>query len=299
MTIARTATELDVASPNAAFKHVLVPLDGSKLALSAIPTAHALAQRFDAEVHAISVATDDEAADSLLAVGRAAVGAGPSDDRMVVITDVDPADAIARRANELRSCLVVMSTSARGRGAGAILGSVARSVLTEVGPIVALGPVADRPLWTPPPARWLPPLSASRIVACVDGSIGSEAVLPEASAWARGLRMSLSIVMVIEDTPEPLRPRWGAARYGTTIDPTEYVQQLAARWQPAVPEIDAVVIRDPIGPDTGIRLHLAERPAGLVAVSTQARSGLRRIVQGATADKIIRSSVVPCLVVHQ
>lgn len=282
-----------------AYDHLLVPLDGTTSALAALPTAHALAARFGAEVHAVSVAKDSTAVESLLNVGRVAVEAPIGADRVVVVEDVEPAAAIIQRAKELGSCLVVMSAGGRGRVGGALLGSVTRSVLTEVGPVVALGPLADRPVWTPPPASWRPALSVPRIVACVDGSPGSEAVLPVASSWAQRLGMTLSIVMFVEDGPTPLRAPEGAARYGFTHDPSEYLQHLVAQWQAGISDTDALVLREPIGPGSGIRLHLSNRPAGLVAVSTQARSGMRRILGGAAADKIIRSSVAPCLVVHQ
>ena len=37
-------------------RNVLVPLDGSELALQAMPTARVLAQRFDADLHTVTVA---------------------------------------------------------------------------------------------------------------------------------------------------------------------------------------------------------------------------------------------------
>ena len=61
-------------------------------------------------------------------------------------------------------------------------------------------------------------------------------------------------------------------------------------------DVDGEVVRDPIGAAGGLRSHLQERPAGLVAVTTHARSGLQRALLGATAASIVHASVAPCLV---
>jgi nucleotide-binding universal stress UspA family protein len=286
-----------VSSPEVRFEHVLLPLDGSKLSLAAMRTAHALAERFGAALHTISVTKREGDVGRLLAAGTEALGPHAADDRAVVVIDDDPAAAIARRAEELGSCLVCLSTHGRGRLTGAVLGSVTRSVLKRSGPVVALGPLADRPGWSPPPRSWPEPLSTSRIVACVDGSEASELVLPAASGWARALGMSLTILTVVEDVPEPLEPVPRTGRYGSISDAESYVEELARRWHGTACDVDGQVVRSPIGPASGISRHLDQQPAGLVAVSTHARSGFDRVLRGATAANIVRASVAPCLVV--
>lgn len=281
------------------FNHVLVPLDGSNRALDALPTAHALAERFGAEIHAISVAKSDHMIKSLRAVGKFGVEADVDDGRMVVASGVDPAAAIIGRARELGSCLVCMATNNRGRLGGAAFGSVSRSILPTTGPIVAVGSVADQPIWSASPPRWPTPLTTPRIVACVDGSAESEAVLPVATGWARALDMSLTILSFIDDAPAPLRPRVHADRYGSADGPVAYLQDLAARWRDDAPDIHTIVIPEPIGPASGLRQYLARHPAGLVAVSTSSRSGLRRLLRGSATDKMLRASTAPCLVVPQ
>ena len=162
--------------------------------------------------------------------------------------------------------------------------------------MVTLGPSADRPAWSPRPRSWPEPLSVPRIVACVDGSVTSEQVLPLGAAWARALQMSMTILTVIEDAPPPLRPERRASRYGTDVDAESYIDALVRAWRTTVAEVDGEVVRDPIGPASGMRAHLEQRPAGLVAVTTHARSGLQRALFGATAASIVHASVAPCLV---
>jgi nucleotide-binding universal stress UspA family protein len=276
--------------------HVLVPLDGSEFALQALPTARALAKRFGSELHTISVVGADDDAQRLRALASTALGVDAGDDRALVVTNGNPAEMIARRAAELDACVVCLTTHGRGRLGGALVGSVARSVLQRSSaPMVALGPSADNPGWTPRPRRWPEPLSVPRMVACVDGSAASEQVLPLAGAWARALGMTMTILTVADDAPEPLSAR-GQSRYGPDGSAESYIESLVEQLSGSVTGVDGQVIRDPIGPASGLRAHLDARPAGLVAVTTHARSGVKRALLGAVAASIVHASVAPCLV---
>jgi nucleotide-binding universal stress UspA family protein len=229
----------------------------------------------------------------LQALGAAVLGV----DRAVAVRGRDPAEMIAVHAKELDDCLLCLSTHGRGRLSGAVLGSVARSVLQRwQNPLIALGPMADNPGWSPRPRSWPEPLSVPRIVACVDGSGTSEQVLPFAAAWGRALGMALTILTVVEDVPGLSRPEVHHGPYGADIDAETYVDTLAQELRTQVAEIDGVVVRDPIGPASGLRTHLDHRPAGLVALTTHARSGMQRVLLGAQAAGIVNASPVPCLV---
>ena len=289
-------SDLDPSIPDVQVANVLVPLDGSELSLQAVPTARALAERFGAGLHSITVAADIDA-DRARALAAAALDVPLGDERVTVLDDADPAEAIASHAESLERCVVCLATQGRGRLGGSLVGSVARSVLQRVDePIVALGPSADNPGWSPRPRNWPEPLSVPRIVACVDGSETSEQVLPIAAAWARALTMSLTILIVIEDAPPPIRPDRNQSRYGEHPDAESYVADLVDQWRSGLDEVDGVVVRDPISPASGVRTHLDQRPAGLVALTTHARSGMQRVLLGAVAASIVHASVAPCLV---
>lgn len=279
-------------------RHVLVPLDGSKLALQAMPTARALAARFGADVQTVSIASSERDAERLRDVAATALGVDPADGGVHVVRAADPAEAITARARQLGECVVCMSSHGRGRVHGALVGSVARSVLSGwAEPMIVLGPSADNPGWSPRPRSWPEPLSTPRMVACVDGSDTSEQVLPIAASWARALEMSLTIVTVIGDDGPPIDPERAETRYGIHADAAEYVKALAQQWSGGGDvQVDSEVVRSPIGPASGIRDHLATRPAGLVALTTHARSGLERARFGAQAANIVHASVAPCLV---
>ena len=278
-------------------RHVLVPLDGSEFSLAAMPTGRALAERFGAELHTISVVEEGDEADRLAALGSAVLGASTGDERARVVRGGGVTDGILARAEELGGCVVCLSTHGRGRLSGAVIGSVARELVQRSPqPVVALGPVGDLPNWTRTP-RWPPPLSESRMVACVDGSPTSESVLPVAAGWARALGMSLTILTVTEDAPPPMRPERRTSPYGESADAADYVDDLARRWKATVPDVDGRVLRDPIGPAGALRAHLDEEPAGLVALTSHARAGLQRVLLGAAAASIVHISPAPCLVV--
>jgi nucleotide-binding universal stress UspA family protein len=278
-------------------EHVLVPMDGSEFALAAMPTARALAEQFHAELHTISVVSAGHEADRLARLGSAVLGVSVEDDRVRVVESANVTDEILRRAEELDECVVCLSTLGRGRLGGAAIGSVARELVQRSGrPLVALGPVGDMPDWNRSPA-WPLPLSFARIVACVDGSEASEEVLPVASGWARALGMSLTILTVTEDAPPPLRPERRTSPYGDGGDAEAYIEGLVTRWGDAASEVTGQVVRDPIGPARGVQTHLAQEPAGLVALTSHARSGMKRIRLGATAANIVQLSPSPCLVV--
>lgn len=260
---------VDDVWPGRTVDHVLVPLDGTAFAQAAMSTAEALAVRFGAEIHAIDVDAADPAAD------------------------------LAGRALELDSSLVCMSTRPRGRISGAFLDWTAGAVLRGSGrPIVAVGPLAERPGWDPARRGWPPPLSAGRIVACVDGSEESERALPEAAAWATALHKSLTILTVIEDAPEPVRPRPSVPHHRSRLGAAQYLDSLVDRWDGPTLHVDRLVLRDPIGPASALRNHLGRSPAALVALVAPDRSGSDRIRWGATAEKIVRACPAPCLLIQ-
>jgi nucleotide-binding universal stress UspA family protein len=109
------------------------------------------------------------------------------------------------------------------------------------------------------------------------------------------LDMRLTILTVAEATAG-IAGVQQANRFGPP-DPRSYVEGLATRWRDVVPDATGEVVFDPIGVASGLHAHLVARPAGLVAVTTRARTGLDRVRLGATAAEIVRTSTAPALVV--
>jgi nucleotide-binding universal stress UspA family protein len=282
-------------APAPSYRHVLVPLDGSDLAAGALPTARALAERFGATVHATSVGVFDEDADELRVGSARLLGSEPDDPRLHIEVGDDPATSIHGQVERLGSCLVCMSSHGRGRVAGSILGSVARSVLEQGRePMVVVGPMAARP----DPDRPGQPLAVGDLLACVDGGAASESVLPVAGAWARALGMALSVVTVAEPVPAPLLADASWHRHhGPDVDVDRYLAELAERWSSSIPDLRTTAVYNPIGVGEGLAQFLDGHPTGLLAVTSHGRSGMRRIRFGSGASEIVHRAPVPVLVV--
>lgn len=283
------------------FQTVVLPSDGSPSSLAALPTGRALRERFDARLVIVAVATDADDAHTLQHSAQDALGDTIDNESVEVIIGDDPAKVIVALTEELGPSVVCMSTRGRGRIAGSLFGSVARSVIQlSTSPIVVVGPQADRPGWLVGrprrrPASWPAPLSRGGILACVDGSSDSEAVLPEAARWASALDKPLSIVTVAEDAAADWnghRPN----RFGPE-NPQQYVDELAAYWRDTRRNTIGTVVYDPIGVASGLKSYLASQPVALVALSSHARTGLDRLRFGATSAEIVAASTAPVLVV--
>jgi nucleotide-binding universal stress UspA family protein len=284
-------------APEPVYRTILVPLDGSRFADGALPTARALAARFGATIHTITVVVSEYEVPRVRAEAARSLGTDLHDPRIHIEVDSDVAGAVHRRACAGDSTLVCLATHGRGRTGGALIGSTARDII-ERGrtPVVVAGPAVVHP--DPADDTAVPPLGPDHLVACVDGSPASERGLPVAAAWAHALGMKLTIVTVAEPCPPPLRigARW-RRHHGPDEDADEYVRCVGERWALDAPGSDALVVYDPIGPAAGMKDYLAAHPAGLLAVTSHLRDRLPYLVLGSGAADIVHTSTAPVLVV--
>jgi len=284
-------------APDPVHHTILVPLDGSHFANGAFPTARALAARFDATIHTVSVAVSDFELDRIRGEAAQALGTEPDDPRIHVEIDTHVAGAVHRRAADLDSCLICLSTHGRGRVAGTLIGSTARDII-ERGrePVIVAGPLVVDPDLSDETATT--PLGVDHLVACVDGTPASERGLPVAAAWAHALGMRLTLVTVAEPSPPPVRigAPW-RRHHGPNEDADEYVRRLGEQWAPVAPGLDTLVIYDPIGAAAGMTDYLDAHPTGLITVTSHLRDPIAHLVLGSGAADIVHSSTVPALVI--
>lgn len=284
-------------APDPAYRTILVPLDGSHLAAGALLTARALAARFGATIHTVTVAISGFEMDRMRAEAAQALGTDADDPHIHVEVDTDVAGAVHDQAAELDSCLVCTSTHGRGRVAGTVVGSTARDII-ERGrePVVVAGPLVVHP--DPEDETATPPLEVDHLVACVDGSPVSERGLPIASAWARALGMKLTIVTVAEPCPPPVRigAPW-RRHHGPNEDADEYARRLGEEWALEAHGLDTFVVYDPIGAAAGMKDYLATHPTGLIAVTSHLPEQLPHLVFGSGAADIVHTSTAPVLVI--
>jgi nucleotide-binding universal stress UspA family protein len=147
----------DAAEP----RRILVPLDGSHLALAALPAADALARTVGAELHLVRVLEppdaglyhsgvraalfDPAAAESgarRYLSGLAACLPAATRTAGIHVVSGEPGGAIAAAARELRAGTIAMATHGRFGATRVVLGSVATSVLRRaVLPMLLFHPV--------------------------------------------------------------------------------------------------------------------------------------------------------------
>jgi nucleotide-binding universal stress UspA family protein len=140
-----------------AYKHILVPTDGSKLSLKAAREATALARSLKAKITAVYVippwmpaasdesslmynsahgqsayrkATETEAGKALAKVAAAAAAAKVSCE-MLSVTDGQAWEGIIKTARAKKCDLIIMASHGRGGLAGLLLGSETQKVLSH------------------------------------------------------------------------------------------------------------------------------------------------------------------------
>jgi nucleotide-binding universal stress UspA family protein len=285
------------------FHSILVPLDGSRLAEQALPTAIALAERTKAKVR-FALVHPEHYPPLLIEPARVYLKQltlrfrgqlGRSLSSIVLVGPVAP--SLARHAREIGADLVVMTTHGRSGVSRAWLGSVTDQLIRmlEVPVLVVRAPDPDAEA---------NPMSFSRILVPLDGSALAETVLEPAAALAQLCQATIGLVQVVQPVflaAEPALPY--PAAYDDELTALErnaaeeYLRRVGHRLQNVgVDTSEAAVLGS--GPTAESILELA-RPdqVGLVALATHGWGGLRRLMLGSVADKLVRSAAVPVLVV--
>jgi nucleotide-binding universal stress UspA family protein len=284
------------------FRSIVVPVDGSSLAEGAIPYALALAERTQSQVRFVLVHPGqypplliDSARVYLTELTerfRARLGASLSS----IILNGPAAPSLVQHVRDIGADLVVMTTHGRSGIERAWLGSVADEVIRSIEvPIIVLRPRTD---------GTFPAFDMREILVPLDGSPLAETALGPAAVLAKLWDAEMSLVQMVYPvlfTPDAVLPFAGG-----------YDEEITAREQ----ELAKDYVRDLSGTlrAKGIRASgtalVAPRPVAeslidlaqparvsLVALATHGRGGLRRLVLGSVADKVIRGAPVPILVI--
>lgn len=284
-------TEFEAARPSSSEPMVpdtvdalLVPLDGSDFSRLAVPTAARLAARLEAEIHLLSaVDSADEVGPRERELDRVEIP-GHVVNRSVVV-DSDPASAVQAALRRLGNAVACMATHGRTRST-ALVGSVATDVVARGhDPLVLVCPYMEQPR------------RSSGVVACVDDSPASAALVAVAVRWAELLAERCIVLTVAEDAPEPVSGGAIRRRFGPDGDAEGYLAALVAPFITAGHAVEAVVRYEPVNVWGGLYRYLLDHPAALVAINTRSRTGLHRLVFGSVAATIARHSPSPVLVV--
>jgi len=302
----------------AMIRSLLVPLDGSAFAESAIPMAVDVARRASAELHLLAVyepvtlpavpfaesppttlRTDAERKAGMLtyldgvAKRTGTLGSGRV---LTRLADGVAGPTIAAWLNEHPVDLMVMSTHGRGPISRFWLGSVADYVIRHASVPVLL----NRPL----PDDSTPPPPIRSILVPVDGSERSEAVVPIATAIAGLYGAHLTLFRAVA-------PPVGVADFAPSVAApvtTNILNTLKDEAEAQVARLAARVEADGTGVATAVEVgasaaaaileRLDDEHYDLVAMSTRGAGGVQRAIVGSVADKVIRAAVKPILVMH-
>jgi nucleotide-binding universal stress UspA family protein len=295
------------------FKHLLVPLDGSHLAETALPAAAFLSQKLKASVTLIHVIernappavhserhlTNPAEAQAYLeqVVRRHFPPAGPVE-RHVHTTEVsDVARSLVQHSAELAPDLIVMCTHGRSGPRDWLFGTIAQQV-------IALGttPVL---LIRPTQTGDAPPFACRMILVPLDGDPAHEEGLPVAGDLARACAGALHLVMVIptlgtlsgeEAATGLLMPLATKALLELEQQNAEdYLRRHTASMLSAGFEVTTGVLR---GDPAGNLLSTAERVgADLIVLGTHRKTGLEAFWSGSVAPRLSDRSHAPLLLV--
>jgi nucleotide-binding universal stress UspA family protein len=255
---------------------LLVPLDGSSLSETALPYAALLAETLEADLDLLRVVghpgADEQAAAAYL-------GSFPAE--AAHVRHGQPAECIVEEASAEHANLIVMATHARSGLQRALHGSVEAQVVAHapVPTVVLRGPVPHPRLRT--------------ILVTISGA--SAAPLTGVTELARraGARVVLLRVVTPEETTVWQREwHWSG---GSVLDEPDAVvsarqllNDLAAGLHAAGVETE---VHARVGPVVSNIDAVANRvDADLIVMTTHARLGLSRAMQGSFADAVVHST---------
>jgi nucleotide-binding universal stress UspA family protein len=288
------------------YRSILVPVDGSVLAESALAVAATLAERWGAElrlVHAHRLTVAEELATYGITGDAARSTAehyvtGLADrlraaHRLVVLADVvdgTAAEAIAEHATSVGSDLIVMTSHGRTGASRFWLGSVADAVMRAATVPVLI--VRGHASATAGPSN----APFARVLVPLDGSAFAEQALPHAIAFAK-LGAAEVHLLRIEEPAESLRTSvWALAQQEPDDLPDRLrraggelqtvIERFASDWAPARPSAEA---RGAPRVGDAIAEVATERGTDLIAMTTHGR-GAGRMLIGSVADKVLRGT---------
>ncbi|MCX7029617.1 MAG: universal stress protein [Spirochaetes bacterium] len=289
--------------PAAAYRHFVVPLDGSRLAESVLPAVAALARSLKASVTLLHVVerraparahgerhlVDRMDAETYLAgVARRAMAREMHASWHVHEGDAGGlARALAEHEREFGHDLVVLCTHGRGGSRRAVMGSVAQQ-LVNAGSVPVL-------VLRPPAAGSRGEQSFRSILLALDADPRhGEAAIGAAAELARAFGAVVHLVMIVPSFGLRLG-RWmltGRLLPSTTAalldqsarDAERLVAKRCSALEKAGVRADARVLRgDPV---RMLVRAAAEVEADLVALATHGRSGARALFTGSVASRV-------------
>lgn len=292
------------------YRLIMVPLDGSRFAESALPLALSVSRRVGAPLHLVTVqepipsfaydewesAAEDWSRTYLDDVaGR--VRARASADVTAALLSGHVTEVLEKEAEERSADLVVMATHGRGAFSRAWLGSVADAFLHHTRRPVLL----VRPDESEAALDLAGDAAFCRMLVPLDGTELSESVLEHAVSFGSLFGAAFHLVRIVPfpmQFTSPYLPHTMQMNQQFVAEAREsaetYLAQHAERLRHRGLAVDtAVLVVAQPGP--GLLAEITDAECDLVAMATHGRAGLTRAILGSTADKVVRGAHVPIL----
>ncbi|MEX0856302.1 MAG: universal stress protein [Gemmatimonadota bacterium] len=300
---------------NMMYRTILVPLDGSEFAEEALPLAKAIASQVGAELHLAHVIVsspdvdfktpqDDlawrerarEGSGGYLK-GHATAAEGEGISTLTAVLEGRVVPTLIEYAQEQDVDLIALTSHGHGGVRRWWLGSVADGLLRTG----AVDLLLVRP-WDDTEDRPRTESRFRRIVVALDGSQPAEAALPAAVQLATAFGADVLALRVV---PKPLELTsiYGVPGVRMSGEGHEERMEEAREYLHAVAEgdhgtpLEAHVFESP-GAADGIVEGASQLDADLVVISTRGHDEMTRLVIGSVADKVIRGTTRPVLVVR-
>ncbi|MBF0505658.1 MAG: universal stress protein [Nitrospirae bacterium] len=295
------------------FRHILVPLDGSRMAEAALPAAAFISEEFNAVVTLIHVIernapsevhgqthlrNTDEATEYLRETALRAFPRGVKVDFHVHTTEVDNvAESIVDHADELHHDLIIMCSHGRGKALHLLFGSIAQKIISLGSlPVLITRPIGDGSI---------PEFSCRALLLPLDGNPDHEQSLPVSKELARTSGALLHLAVVIPGFGDLSGQGAVTSRFlpGTMSqilemsveNAEEYLQNHVKEFGSQGIEAIAHVLRgDPavVIDDSARKLQI-----DLIVMATHGKTGMDAFWQGSVSHKLSSRSRIPLLLV--
>ncbi|MEX2425440.1 MAG: universal stress protein [Thermomicrobiaceae bacterium] len=281
-------------------KSVIIPLDGSDLAVDALPLGKMIAQTHNADVHLVCVIANDaeaSAEDKTRAYLEDIASDGEGNCRIHVRIG-NAADEIVDAADEIDDGIIVMTTHGRTGIGRWLYGSVAEKVVHG----------AETPVLLIRSGTGLAGTDKiNRIMVPLDGSAYSEGALRYGKSLASAFGGELLVVRVTETAS--LYTTMGYEAYGPTAgepmadvvetmirDNRKYIEKLVTELRDEGYTVEGSVLEGFAGEQI-VQFEKTEKP-DLVVMATHGRSGFDRLVFGSVAERVLKTGTTPVLMVR-
>jgi len=297
------------------YKRILIPLDGSELAEQTLPYARIIGKRLQAQVELLrvfdpvspsladpshglyldQVTTNfrNEAQDYLERIGSSLRSDGLKVSS--IVHEGNPSSHIASEAEREPATLIAMSTHGRSGLTRWMLGSITDKVLYDTAtPLLIIRPQQQN----------LPPETKLKtIVVPLDSSGLAEQVLPHVVALAKLLELKVTLIMVTPSETDYYQ--YTEAITGTyrnlfakaSADALDYLLSIKHRLQQeGIRTVEEQLLHG--NPAAAIVDHAREVRDNFVAMTTHGRSGVGRWLLGSVADRVVRYSGDPVLLIR-